>query len=269
MVSAFKKNLDKCQRNYSVADKELLALVKGIENYRHCLLGRPFKLRIDHKALTYLWETNFFPGRLLRWSLKLAEYDSKVEYIKGENNISDGCSRAIGEETVCRIFQEELTRKEIDEILENYHQKSGHGSPNNMKFMISQRYRWNRMYRDIENHCSNCLICIRVRNEITNKKNKVIQSDYPDQLWEVDLAGKIDESDGPKFIFVEIDHYTKWIETRVLERKSASEIAKAVEELIIKKHGIPERILSDDGLEFNNQDVRTLQEEYNFSWDFG
>ncbi|KAF9749470.1 Gag-Pol polyprotein, partial [Nosema granulosis] len=106
-------------------------------------------------------------------------------------------------------------------------------------------------------------------NERRNTKNKVIVTEYPNQLWEVDLVGKINEREGSKFIFVAIDHYTKWIETKVLVRKTSEEIYKAVEELIIRKHGIPERILSDNGLEFNNKTVQSLQEKYNFTWEFG
>lgn len=56
---------DKCQMNYSVTDKELLGVIKGIENYRHYLLGREFVLRTDHKALTYLWESKNPTSRLL------------------------------------------------------------------------------------------------------------------------------------------------------------------------------------------------------------
>ncbi|KAF9742001.1 Gag-Pol polyprotein, partial [Nosema granulosis] len=87
--------------------------------------------------------------------------------------------------------------------------------------------------------------------------------------WEVDLMGRIHEEEGSKFVFVAIDHFTKWVETRVLERKTAEEIAKAVEELIIRKHGIPVRILSDNGLEFDNKAVLSLQQKYNFKWEFG
>ncbi|KAF9762244.1 Retrovirus-related Pol polyprotein from transposon 17.6 [Nosema granulosis] len=101
MISAFSKKLDKCQRNYSVNDKELLGLVKGIEYYRHYLLGKSFILRTYHKALTYLWEMKNPTGRLLRWCLKLVEYDFRVEYIKGEDNIADGLSRIKTEDEVC------------------------------------------------------------------------------------------------------------------------------------------------------------------------
>lgn len=53
-VSAYSKSLEKAHKNYSVTDKELLAIVKSIEHYRNYLLGREFQLKTDHKALTYL-----------------------------------------------------------------------------------------------------------------------------------------------------------------------------------------------------------------------
>ena len=53
MISVFSKKLDAPQRNYSTTDKELLAVVKGLEHYRHYLLGKRFTLKTDHKALEY------------------------------------------------------------------------------------------------------------------------------------------------------------------------------------------------------------------------
>lgn len=44
MIYAFSKKLDKSQKNYSTTDKELLAVVKTLEHFRHYLLGRPFVL---------------------------------------------------------------------------------------------------------------------------------------------------------------------------------------------------------------------------------
>ncbi|KAF9762994.1 Retrovirus-related Pol polyprotein from transposon [Nosema granulosis] len=78
MISSYSKNFDKHQMNYSVTDKELLAVVKGIEHYRHYLLGKEFILKTDHKALTYLWETKNPTSRLLRWAMKLQEYKFRI-----------------------------------------------------------------------------------------------------------------------------------------------------------------------------------------------
>ncbi|KAF9762243.1 Gag-Pol polyprotein [Nosema granulosis] len=153
-------------------------------------------------------------------------------------------------------------------VFEEYHEVSAHGSPNTMKFMISQRYKWRNMYADIDNFCKRCTTCMRDGGELVNTKNKVIKADYPNQLWEVDLMGKIHEKEGGKYIFVAIDHFTKWVETKVLESKSANNIGQAVEELIILKHGIPERILSDNGLEFDNKIVAEIAKKYSLKWKF-
>lgn len=48
------------------------------------------------------------------------------------------------------------------------------------------------------------------------------------------------------------------METRRLQNKSAEEVSKAIQQPIIEKHGIPKRILSDNGLEFNNENVKNL-----------
>lgn len=78
-------------------------------------------------------------------------------------------------------------------------------------------------------------------------------------MWEVDLVGKIHEEGGGKYIFVAVDHYTKWVETKVLDQKKATGIYNAIKELIIDKHGIHCRILSDNGLEFKNKEIELLK----------
>ncbi|KRH93838.1 putative LTR transposable element, partial [Pseudoloma neurophilia] len=40
MIFAFSKKMDKTQLNYSVTDKELLAVIKGNEKYRPYLFGK-------------------------------------------------------------------------------------------------------------------------------------------------------------------------------------------------------------------------------------
>lgn len=75
-------------------------------------------------------------------------------------------------------------------------------------------------------------------------------------------------SDKNRFIFVAIDHYSKWIETRVLKSMDKNSITKCIEECIIKKHGVPKRILTDNEKEFDNNMCRELAIKYNFVWDF-
>ena len=271
MIYAFSKAMDKAQLNYSVTDKELLALVKTVEHFRHYLLGRKFVLRTDHRALAYLWESKNPNSRLLRWSLAMQEYDFTPVYIKGETNMADVLSRPV-ELRVNQITAK--NRDDIDDsnkevILSDYHQALGHGSSNSMKFAIKQKYTWASMYKDIDNFVQRCETCLKAGGAIVNTKNRVIKVDRPNQLWECDLIGILPETKrGNKFIFVAIDHYSKWVETRALKTKDMASVAGAVEELIVNRHGIPESILTDNGAEFNNAAIKNIQKNYGIEWKF-
>jgi len=45
------KSLNEIERNYKIHDKEMLAIIRGLENWRHLLEGTCFKFEIwtDHK----------------------------------------------------------------------------------------------------------------------------------------------------------------------------------------------------------------------------
>ena len=49
------KSLNKTERNYEIHNKEMLAVIRGLENWRYLLEGAKFKFEIwtDHKNLEY------------------------------------------------------------------------------------------------------------------------------------------------------------------------------------------------------------------------
>ena len=49
------KSLNKTKRNYEIYDKEMLAIIRELENWRHLLEGAQFKFEIwiNHKNLEY------------------------------------------------------------------------------------------------------------------------------------------------------------------------------------------------------------------------
>ncbi|KAF9762731.1 Retrovirus-related Pol polyprotein from transposon [Nosema granulosis] len=248
MIAAFSKNFDKCQKNYSVTDKELLGVVKGIENFRHYLLGKEFTLRTDHRALTYLWQTKTPGSRLMRWILKLSEYTFKPEYIKGEDNIADGLSRIqeMKDKSVNTVdihqTPDERTR---ESILRHYHIALGHGSANAMKYMVTGKYNWKGIYKDITDFVDRCTICLKGGGARRKTKNRIILTESPNELWEADLIGPLIDGGRSKYILTAVDHYSKWLETKILENKNAATVVGAIEELILRRHGIPKRILTD------------------------
>jgi hypothetical protein len=80
------RTLNKAQRNYSTIEKECLAIVWGVKQFRPYLFGAQFVIQSDHKPLQYLHRSKDLNGRLTRWALTLQEYTFTIEYKKGSSN---------------------------------------------------------------------------------------------------------------------------------------------------------------------------------------
>jgi len=54
-VAFLSKLLNETERNYEIYDKEMLVVIRGLENWKHLLEGTKFKFEIwtDHKNLEY------------------------------------------------------------------------------------------------------------------------------------------------------------------------------------------------------------------------
>ena len=170
IISCFSKKFIKAQQNYSTTDKELLAIEKGIEHFKHYLLGKHFILKTDHKALQYMKTASNENSRILRIALKLQNYNFTPIYIKGETNIADILSRP--SETKSNNKVEILTEEEKQKILHSYHQATGHVLSSNMKFVIGKRYDWYGIINDIDRFISNCSICSKAGEALQNTKKQ-------------------------------------------------------------------------------------------------
>ena len=82
-ISYALRRLNSAWRNNSASEAEMLAVTWGIRHYRCYLYGKRFVLRTDHAALRYLHNFADNNSRLLRWSLRLSEFDSTVEHRPG------------------------------------------------------------------------------------------------------------------------------------------------------------------------------------------
>ena len=66
----------------------------AVQRLRQYLLGNKFKIQTDHRALLWIHNVKDPSSRLLRWRLRMEEYDYKIEYVKGkENEVADCLSR--------------------------------------------------------------------------------------------------------------------------------------------------------------------------------
>jgi RNase H-like domain found in reverse transcriptase/Integrase zinc binding domain len=77
--------LSKAQLNYMTTERELLAIVETLKEFRNILLGQQIVVvYTDHQNLTY---KVFNVERVMRWRLIIEQFGVELQYIKGENNI--------------------------------------------------------------------------------------------------------------------------------------------------------------------------------------
>ena len=64
-VAFLSKTLNETERNYEIHDKKMLAIIRGLENWRHLLEGVQFRLEIwtDHKNLEYFMKAQILNQR--------------------------------------------------------------------------------------------------------------------------------------------------------------------------------------------------------------
>jgi hypothetical protein len=95
-VAFYSKTMDIHEMNYEIHDKEMLALIKGLEEWSAELRGAqlPFTAITDHRALEYFTTKRLLRPRQARWAELISMYNFKIVYRPGkENIIADALSR--------------------------------------------------------------------------------------------------------------------------------------------------------------------------------
>ncbi|KAJ9558642.1 hypothetical protein OSB04_013256 [Centaurea solstitialis] len=124
------KTLIEAQINYTVIEKELLAVVFAFDRFRSYLVGTKVIVHTDHAAIKYLISNADSKPHLIRWVLLLQEFDLEIVDRKGSSNqVADHLSRlekivstavhpsSVGEKIVSTAEPTEVREKFPDEQL--------------------------------------------------------------------------------------------------------------------------------------------------------
>lgn len=90
-VAFLSQSLTPTERRWPTIAKECFAIYTALKNWEYMLGGRFFIIRTDHANLLHLNQNS---PKIVNWKLAIQDFNFKVEYLKGEENVvADALSR--------------------------------------------------------------------------------------------------------------------------------------------------------------------------------
>ncbi|GFS54963.1 retrovirus-related Pol polyprotein from transposon opus [Trichonephila clavipes] len=81
------RTLNKAERNYTVTERECLAVIWVQNKFKTYFGPLPVKVITDHAALTKLTNGKNLSSWMIRWALKLSEFNIEWEHRPGVQNV--------------------------------------------------------------------------------------------------------------------------------------------------------------------------------------
>lgn len=81
------KNLTLAKLNYTITEKEFLAIIYVVNKFLHYIIGYPIFVHTDHTTIRYLMNKPITPSRITIWLLLIQEFDITIIDKPGKDNI--------------------------------------------------------------------------------------------------------------------------------------------------------------------------------------
>ncbi|KAM6551379.1 hypothetical protein CsatB_001187 [Cannabis sativa] len=99
--------------------------------------------------------------------------------------------------------------------------------------------------------CDPCQIFPSIPRALPNEIT-LMTSPWPFAVWRIDLIGSLPMGKfGVKYAIVVVDYYTKWTEVEPIKIITAKKVLVFVIKNIVSRYGLPHKIVSDNGKQFD------------------
>ncbi|KAI5150824.1 hypothetical protein ENBRE01_1735 [Enteropsectra breve] len=258
IVGLFSRKYITSQHNYTVTEKEFLAIVEGLEYFRQYLFNSPVTVFTDH--VNNIFDTDNISKRVQRWKTLLCDYDYTIIYRKGlENGRADGLSRLlfIKKENINENFQKKiLTHSEGLVLLKGTHENLSHPGEKQLYLSTKDVYHIPGIKELCKSVTKCCAICQQNKNFRTNygKLDGELGTDVPFQDISSDIYGPINyentvlrgEETSISLLTI-TDRCTRWTIVEPLKDITTQSILRVFEKRWLKRFPLPKTFLTDQG----------------------
>jgi transposase InsO family protein len=145
-------------------------------------------------------------------------------------------------------------------VYQNLHVDMGHLGPEKVYAMAKRRVFWPGMERDITEFINQSCLCLIQKKPHSQKKAPLqpIITTVPMELLTIDFVKLERGTGGNQYILVLVDHFSRFAQAYATRNKSSATVAKKLYNDFVLRFGLPARILSDQGREFENQTIGSL-----------
>jgi hypothetical protein len=292
-VAYYSATFTPTERNYDVYERELLAVVKALKNWRPHLAAteQPITILTDHANLLYWKNPKNVNRRVARWLTTLQDYNFIIKHVPGKiHAAADMLSRPPGvdigtldnqdvivlpEQLFVRHAQ--LSDDDKREILHQYHDDptAGHPGRDNTIALVKRHHNWVGMDNWIRRYVEGCATCQQNKNlpkkATPEYRIPVPVTAVPFEVIAMDLITQLPESNGYDAILTIVDHGC----TRAAlflpckTNITGAEIARLYFDHVYRWFGLPKRIISDRDPRFTSsfatELVKAIQARQNLS----
>ncbi|XP_073278732.1 uncharacterized protein [Primulina huaijiensis] len=125
-------------------------------------------------------------------------------------------------------------------------------------------YSWPSVLHDAQEivmSCDSCQRHARLHHRPTAMM-KAITAACPFDQWGMDIVGPFPIAPAQKkFLLVAVDYFSKWVEAEPLARITESDVLKFLWKNIVCRYGVPRRLISDNGRQFQGAKIQAWCKE--------
>ncbi|KAK3519646.1 hypothetical protein QTP86_015266 [Hemibagrus guttatus] len=266
----YSRKLTVAEINYDVGNRELLAIKAVLEEWHHWLEGarHPFQVLTDHRNLEYLWGAKRLNPRQARWAMFFTRFVFTVTYRPGsKNSKADALSRHFevankpgqpdlilpATAILAPIFVPQFWQQVMQWVYEA--PSSGHPGIRRSTQLTRRRFWWSSLGPDVEGYIRACSTCAQVWTSRQLPEGMLEPLPIPQRPWSylsVDFLTDLPDSGG--FTTVVVDWFSKGCKLIPLKGlPTAMQSAEAMFNHVFRNFGLPEDIVSDQGLQFTSR----------------